>query len=298
MAKEKIGFIGTGIMGEPMACNLLKAGYYLTVHNRTKAKAQQLLAEGATWAGSPADIAKNSDVVITCVTDTPDVREVLLGENSVIEAAKGGLICIDMSTISPAATKEMGQVLETKGVILIDAPISGGQTGAIEGKLSIMMGGPKEAVEKVRPIMEVTGQTVIYCGSLGCGQMTKLANQIMVIHTIMSIAEGLAFAEKAGLDLETTLKVTSAGAAGSYSLKALGPKIIAGDFKPAFMVDLQQKDLRLVLEYAEQLKLPLPGVALAKQLLAVLGAQGRGRDGTQAMIDVIRQLGSKPRGSL
>jgi len=293
MAKERIGFVGTGIMGKPMAYNLLKAGYSLTVHNRTKTKAKPLLDEGAAWGGSPADIAKDSDIVITCVTDTPDVREVLLGENSIIEAAKGGLICIDMSTISPTATKEMGRILETKGVTLIDAPISGGEIGAIEGKLSIMMGGPKKAVERVRSIMEVMGRTVIYCGPLGCGQMTKLANQIMVIHTIMSIAEGLAFAEKAGLDLETTLKVTSAGAAGSYSLRALGPKIIAGDFKPAFMVDLQQKDLRLVLEYAEQLKLPLPGVALAKQLLAVLQAQGRGRDGTQAMIDVVRQLGNK-----
>ena len=293
MSKERIGFIGTGIMGKPMACNLLEAGYSLTVHNRTKAKAKTILDKGADWAASPADIAKGRDVVITCVTDTPDVKEVLLGENSVIEAADRGLICVDMSTISPAVTKEIGQVLETKGVILIDAPISGGEIGARQGKLSIMMGGAKEVVEKVRPIMDVMGRTVIHCGPLGCGQMTKLANQVMVIHTIMSIAEGLAFAEKAGLDLETTLKVTSAGAAGSHSLKALGPKIIAGDFKPAFMVDLQQKDLRLVLEYAEQLKLPLPGVALAKQLLAVLQAQGRGRDGTQALIDVIRQLGNK-----
>ena len=293
MSKERIGFIGTGIMGKPMACNLLEAGYPLTVHNRTKAKAKTILDKGADWAASPADIAKGRDVVITCVTDTPDVKEVLLGENSVIEAADRGLICVDMSTISPAVTKEIGQVLETKGVILIDAPISGGEIGARQGKLSIMMGGAKEVVEKVRPIMDVMGRTVIHCGPLGCGQMTKLANQVMVIHTIMSIAEGLAFAEKAGLDLETTLKVTSAGAAGSHSLKALGPKIIAGDFKPAFMVDLQQKDLRLVLEYAEQLKLPLPGVALAKQLLAVLQAQGRGRDGTQALIDVIRQLGNK-----
>jgi len=293
MSKERIGFIGTGIMGKPMACNLLEAGYSLTVHNRTKAKAKTILDKGADWAASPADIAKGRDVVITCVTDTPDVKEILLGENSVIEAAERGLICVDMSTISPAVTKEIGQVLETKGVILIDAPISGGEIGARQGKLSIMMGGAKEVVEKVRPIMEVMGRTVIHCGPLGCGQMTKLANQVMVIHTIMSIAEGLAFAEKAGLDLETTLKVTSAGAAGSHSLKALGPKIIAGDFKPAFMVDLQQKDLRLVLEYAEQLKLPLPGVALAKQLLAVLQAQGRGRDGTQALIDVIRQLGNK-----
>lgn len=293
MAKENIGFIGTGIMGKPMALNLLKAGYRLTIHNRTRTKAEQLLTEGAAWAANPADVANRSDVVITCVTDTPDVRQVLLGKSGVIAAARSGLICIDMSTISPAATKEMGQILEGKGVTLIDAPISGGEIGAIEGKLSIMIGGPKEAVEKVRPVMEVMGRTVTYCGPLGSGQMTKLANQIMVIHTIMSLAEGLAFAEKAGLDLETTLKVTSAGAAASHSLKALGPKVIAGDLKPAFMVDLQQKDLRLVLEYAEQLKQPLPGVALARQLLAVLQAQGRGRDGTQALVDVIRQLARK-----
>jgi len=298
MAKERIGFIGTGIMGKPMAHNLLKAGYPLIVHNRTKSKTQQLLSEGASWADTPANIANNSDIAITCLPDTPDVRQVLLGESGVIEAAKPGLICIDMSTISPAATKEMGATLAAKGVTLVDAPISGGEVGAIEAKLSIMMGGPKDVVEKVRPIMEVMGRAVTYCGPLGSGQITKLANQIMVIHTIMSIAEGFAFAEKAGLDLETTLKVTSAGAAGSHSLKALGPKIIAGDFKPAFMVDLQQKDLRLVIEYAEQLKQPLPGVALARQLLAVLQAHGRGRDGTQAMVDVIRQLGRKPRQSL
>ena len=294
MPEDKVGFIGIGIMGGPMVRNLLKAGYPVTVHNRTESKAKALLEEGAVWAASPADVAKKSDVVITCVTDTPDVREVLLGKNGVIEAARAGLICVDMSTISPSATKEMGRILEAEGVTLLDAPISGGEIGAIEGRLSIMMGGAKESVEKVRPVMEEMGQTVTHCGPLGSGQMTKLANQVMVIHTIMSIAEGLAFAEKAGLNLETTLQVTSAGAAGSHSLKALGPKIIAGDLKPAFMVDLQQKDLRLVLECAEQIKQPLPGVALAKQLLAALQAQGRGRDGTQALVDVIRQLGENP----
>ncbi|MHC4573852.1 MAG: NAD(P)-dependent oxidoreductase [Planctomycetota bacterium] len=289
----RIGFIGTGIMGRPMAHNLLKAGYPLTVHNRTKSKAQLLLSQGAVWAETPAQAAENSDVLITCVPDTPDVRQVLLGEHAVIDAARPGLICVDMSTISPAATKQMGDKLAAKGATLVDAPISGGEIGAVEGNLSIMMGGPKEAVEKVRPIMEVMGRTVTHCGPLGSGQMTKLANQVMVIHTIMSIAEGLAFAEKAGLDLETTWQVTSAGAAASHSLKVLGRKIVDGDLKPAFMVDLQQKDLRLVMECAGQIKQPLPGVALAKQLLAVLQAQGRGRDGTQALVDVIRQLGKK-----
>jgi 3-hydroxyisobutyrate dehydrogenase len=294
MAGERVGFIGTGIMGRPMSLNLLKAGYALIVHNRTKSRAEAVLAAGASWAETPAKVAQSSDVLITCVPDTPDVRNVLLGQGGVIEGAKAGLICVDMSTISPAATKEMGQVLRDKGVTLLDAPISGGEIGAIEGKLSIMMGGPKDAFEKVRPVMEVMGKAVIHCGPLGAGQMTKLVNQVMVIHTIMSIAEGLAFAEKAGLDPETTWQVTSAGAAGSHSLKVLGRKIIDGDLKPAFMVDLQQKDLRLVMECADELKQPLPGVALAKQLLAVLQAQGRGRDGTQAMADVIRQLGKKP----
>lgn len=294
MAEERIGFVGTGIMGEPMVRNLLKAGYRVTIYTRTKAKAEALLSEGAAWVESPADVAAQSDIVITCVTDTGDVEQVLLGPKGVIEQAREGLICVDMSTISPAATKEMGQTLSTKGVTLIDAPISGGQIGAVEGKLSIMAGGAKEAFEKVLPVMNVMGKTVTHCGPLGAGQMTKLANQIMVIHTIMSISEGLAFAEKAGLDLDTTLEVTSAGAAGSHSLKALGPKIIAGDFKPAFMVDLQLKDLRLVMECAQQLNLPLPGTALAQQLLAVLQAQGRGRDGTQALVEVIRQLAKKP----
>jgi 3-hydroxyisobutyrate dehydrogenase len=294
MPAPKIGFVGTGIMGGPMAHNLLKAGYGLTVHNRTKSRAQPLLSEGAAWADTPARTAENSDVLITCVPDTPDVRRVLFGDCGVIEAARPGLICVDMSTISPAATRQMGADLAAKGVTLLDAPISGGEVGAIEGKLSIMMGGPKETFEKVRPIMEVMGRAVTHCGPLGSGQMTKLANQVMVIHTIMSIAEGLAFAEKAGLELETTWQVTSAGAAASHSLKVLGRKIIDGDLSPAFMVDLQQKDLRLVMECADELKQPLPGVALARQLLGVLQAQGRGRDGTQALIDVIRLLGKKP----
>ncbi|MBN2137554.1 MAG: NAD(P)-dependent oxidoreductase [Sedimentisphaerales bacterium] len=293
MAGENIGFIGAGIMGGPMVRNLLKAGCAVTVHSRTRSRTDELIAEGAIWADTPADAAARSDVVITCVTDTPDVEAVLLGCGGVIEKARPGLICVDMSTISPAATIEMGKTLQAKGVTFIDAPISGGEIGAIEGKLSIMAGGAKEAFETVRPILEIMGRTVTHCGPLGSGQTTKLANQVMVIHTIMSIAEGLAFAEKAGLDLETTLKVTGAGAAGSHSLKALGPKIIAGDLKPAFMVDLQLKDLRLVEEYAEKIGQPLPGVALARQLLVSLQARGRGKDGTQALIDVIRQLAGR-----
>ncbi len=291
MAGGGIGFIGTGIMGRPMAANLLKAGYAVVVHNRTRSKAEPLFEVGAEWGQIPAAVAEQCHIVITCLPDTPDVQQVLLGEDGVVEGADEGTICVDMSTISPTTTKQMARRLGEKNITFIDAPISGGEIGAIEGKLSIMMGGTEESVEEVRPVMEVMGKTVIHCGPTGAGQTTKLANQIMVIHTIMSISEGLAFAEKAGLDLETTLDVTGAGAASSHSLRSLGPKIIKGDLGPAFMVDLQLKDLRLVMEYAEQLKQPLPGTSLAKELLEVLQAQGRGRDGTQALIDVIRQLG-------
>jgi 3-hydroxyisobutyrate dehydrogenase len=291
--KFALAFIGMGIMGRPMAMNLLKAGFKLTINSRTKAKAEEVISAGAVWANSPAEAAKNADVVITCVTDTPDVKNVLLGKNGIIEAAREGLICIDMSTISPSETQDMAKLLGQKKVILIDAPVSGGQIGAIEAKLSIMAGGPKEYFEKVRPVFEAMGRTITYCGPSGYGQITKLANQVMVVHTILSTAEGLAFAKQAGLDLQTTLDATAAGAAGSYSLKVLGAKIIAGDFKPTFMVDLQVKDLRLVLEYAEKIGQPLPGVALVKELFSVLQAQGRGRDGTQSLYNVLRQMATK-----
>jgi len=293
MANPSIAFIGTGIMGGPMACNLRAAGYPVTVHNRTRAKAQPALDAGAAWADSPAQAAAEADVVITCVTDTPDVRAVLLGPDGVIETARPGTICIDMSTISPDATVEMAARLAEKGIQLLDAPISGGQKGAVEAKLSIMIGGPAEAVDKVRPILQAMGRAITHCGPVGSGQTTKLANQVMVVHTLMSMAEGLAFAEKAGLNLETTLAATSAGAAGSHSLKVLGAKVLAGDMAPAFMVDLQLKDLRLVMEHARRIGQPLPGTALVMQLLQALAAQGRGRDGTQALIDVIRRLGRR-----
>jgi len=290
---EKIAFIGMGIMGAPMAQNLLKAGYSVTIHTRTKSKAQAVLDTGAVWADTPAQVAKDVDVVITCVTDTPDVEQVLLGEQGVIESAREGLICIDMSTISPEATQRMAAVLHEKGVQLLDAPISGGEIGAITAKLSIMVGGPKEAFEKVRPILEAMGRAITHCGPVGFGQTTKLANQVMVIHTIMSIAEGIAFAERAGLDLQTTYDVTCGGAAYSHSLKHLGAKILDGDMKPAFMVDLQLKDLRLVMDFAEKIGQPLPGTKLAMELLQRLADQGRGKDGTQALVDIIRQLREK-----
>lgn len=295
MTKPEIGFIGTGIMGNPMSVNLLKAGYEISVYNRTREKTDNIVKQGASWCNNPAEVAAAADIVIICVTDTPDVEKVLFGEHGIAETAEEGLICIDTSTISPVATKQMSEKLAEKGVDFLDAPISGGEIGAIDGKLSIMVGGEKKIFEKVKPVLKVMGKAVTYCGETGSGQITKLANQIMVVHTLMSVAEGLAFAEKSGLDLNTTIDVTSAGAAGSHSLKNLGPKIAAGDFDPAFMVDLQQKDLRLVLEYARQVSQPLPGTALVHQLLTSLQAKGRGRDGTQAIIDVIREMAGTKR---
>ena len=293
MSEFRIAFIGTGIMGRPMTLNLLKAGFAITVHTRTKSKAQEVIKAGAVWADSPSAAAEKADVVITCLPDTGDVKQVVLGKSGVIESSHPGLICIDMSTISPFETQQMAKTLAERMVFLIDAPVSGGQIGAEQAKLSIMAGGPKECVEKVRPIFEAMGRNITYCGPSGFGQITKLANQVMVIHTIMSISEGLAFAASSGLNLETTLAATVAGAASSHSLKVLGPKIIAGDFRPGFMVDLQLKDLKLVLECAQKVNQPLPGVALAKDLLSVLQTRGRGRDGTQALFDVIKQLSGK-----
>jgi 3-hydroxyisobutyrate dehydrogenase len=290
-SKQTLAFVGTGILGVPMVANLLKAGYPVVVHNRTKSKAQPVLDSGAVWADCPAKAAAGAQVVITCLPDTPDVQRVLLGPAGVIETARPGTVCIDMSTISPDVTRQMAVELNQKGIDLLDAPVSGGQIGAIEAKLSIMVGGPAPVLEKVRPILECLGRSVIHCGPSGNGQMTKLVNQIMVIHTIVSIAEGLVFAKKAGLDLPMTLSAVSAGAAYSHSLKHLGPKIIAGDWKPAFMVDLQIKDLNLIMDCARRMGQPLPATALARELLSVLSARGRGRDGTQALFEVIEQLG-------
>lgn len=290
LQKPAIGFIGLGIMGKPMSLNLLKAGYSLTVHSRTKQKAAEVMEAGAKWADTPAQTAAASDIVFACVTDTPDVQDVLLGENGVIKSAKEGLICIDTSTISPDATIEMAKILAEKKVHLLDAPLTGGQNGAIEAKLSIMVGGDRAVFDKVLPILEVLGRKITYCGPSGSGQLTKLANQIMVVHTLMSMAEGLAFAEKAGLGLQTTYDVTTAGAAASNSLKVLGAKAITGDFKPGFMVDLALKDLRLVMEYSKKIGQPLPGTALAQVLLERLSLEGRGKDGTQAVIEIIRHL--------
>ncbi len=288
---EKIGFIGLGIMGRPMSFNLLKAGFTVTVYNRTEEKADELVKAGARKAQTPKEVAENSDIIITIVSDTPDVKEVILGENGVIEGVKEGSAVIDMSTISPAVTKEIAGKLREKGVKMLDAPVSGGDTGAINGTLAIMVGGSETTFKRCLPVFEAMGKTITYVGGNGMGQTTKLCNQILVTVTNMAVSEAVLFAQKAGLDADVMIEATKGGAAGSWQLANLGPKMVAEDYAPGFMIDLQQKDLRLVLEAAREMNLPLPASAYVNQLFAGNQSRGEGRLGTQALIKSIKRIG-------
>ncbi len=287
---ERIGFIGLGIMGEPMCRNLMKAGFACTVNTRTKSRAEKLLSEGAVWSDSPKDTAGRSDVIITIVTDTPDVEKVILGENGIIEGIQPGSVVIDMSTISPSATRNMAAALKEKGADMLDAPVSGGDTGAIAGTLSIMVGGGQDAFDRCLPVFEAMGKSINLIGDHGAGQMTKLCNQVAVSVANLAMAEALILAAKAGLDMEKMLAAISGGAAGSWQLSNLAPRIIKRDFDPGFMVKLQQKDLRLVLGAASELGLGLPGASLAHQLFNAIEAAGEGDEGTQALVKSLERM--------
>lgn len=287
---ERIAFIGTGIMGAPMAGHLLAAGHCLTVHTRTRERAGPLLARGARWADTPRQAAADADVVFVCVPDTPDVKEVVLGGEGIIHSARAGLVVVDHSTISPAATREMAAALARRGTAMLDAPVSGGDVGARNATLSIMVGGDEKAFERVRPLLERMGKLIVHCGPSGAGQLTKLVNQILVSITNLAVCEALTFAARNGLDLEKTIAAVSGGAANSWQLANLGPKMIRGDFAPGFMVDLMQKDLRLIMQTAAETKVSLPAAALVHQLFASVQAAGRGRDGTQALYTVLQKL--------
>jgi len=290
MPETRIGFIGTGLMGRPMACNLLRAGFPVAVYNRTRARAESLAAAGAALVDSPREAAGRADVVITMVSDTPDVRQVILGERGVLEGARPGQVVIDMSTISPRVTREIAAALEARGVEMLDAPVSGGEKGAIEGTLSIMVGGKREIFERCRPVLEAMGKKLVYCGDHGQGQMVKLCNQIAIASNLVAAAEAVAFAKKAGLDPLMMIEAVGAGAAGSWVINVLGPRMATHDFAPGFMVKLQQKDLRLVMEAASELSVSLPGAALAHQLFAAVEAEGNGDLGTQSLVTVLEKL--------
>lgn len=282
----KVGFIGLGIMGRPMALNLIKASFKLTVFNRTRAKTEPLAAAGAAVADSPAEVARASDVVITIVSDTPDVESVLFGSDGLFHGAGSGKVLIDMSTISPEATIDFAGRLAEKECEMLDAPVSGGEKGAIEGTLSIMVGGKREVFERCLPLFNAMGKTIAYTGQSGNGQKTKLVNQIICATNIVSMVEGLRFARLAGLDMETTLKLVSSGAAASWMLSNLAPRILAGDFAPGFMIKLQQKDLRLVRETIQKTGATLPGTELAYELFSEAVAEGLGEQGTQGLINL------------
>lgn len=287
---KKVGFIGLGIMGMPMARNLLKAGFEVVAYNRTVSKAEVLAKEGAKKADSPRELAKECPVVITIVSNTPDVEEIILGKNGVIEGIQADSVVIDMSTISPQATRDIAVQLKEKGVHMLDAPVSGGEKGAINGVLSIMVGGESEIFERCKSVFEAMGKNIVHVGSSGMGQTVKLMNQILIAGNLNAVAEALVFGQKAGVDLGKAINAVKGGAAGSWQLENLGPCIIKRDFSPGFMVDLMQKDLGLVMEAAANMQIPLPATGLVHQLYYSLQLSGEGRNGTQALVKVLESL--------
>ena len=289
----RIGFIGLGIMGKPMAQNLLNVGFELTVYNRSKPPVDALVASGAKSAVSPKAVAERSDVVITMVTDSEAVKDVVLGREGVIEGAHAGLVLIDMSTISPNVRRSVSAGLAAKGVSALDAPVSGGEVGAREGTLTIMVGGCSSVFEACLPILNALGKKVVFMGPTGAGQLTKLANQILVACNMIGVSECLNFARKAGLDVNRLIDSLSAGAASSWSLVNLGPRIAKRDFAPGFKVKLLQKDLRYVLATANELDAALPATALVHQLYRQLEEKGLGEVGTQALVTALEQSTSQ-----
>ena len=287
---EKIGFVGLGIMGKPMALNLLKAGFDVIAYNRTEDKVDAIINAGGKKGKTPKEIAEQSDIIITMVSDSPDVQEVILGENGIVFGLKEGSVVIDMSTISPSVTRNIAEKLRDKKVEMLDAPVSGGDVGAINATLSIMVGGSQNTLNRCRPIFEAMGKSVTHCGTNGMGQTTKLCNQILVSVTNMAVCEAVLFAQKSGLNALTMVEATKGGAAGSWQLANLGPKMVNKDFAPGFMIDLQQKDLRLVLDAAEELHLPLPALSYVHQLYKSNQANGEGKEGTQALFKSIKRL--------
>ena len=287
---ERIGFIGLGIMGQGMVRNLLKAGFEVLIWNRTAKRMDPLIETGAKGTNSPADLASKCDVVITCVSDTPDVKEVVLGEKGVIHGAKSGALVIDMSTISPQATREMASKLAEKGIHMLDAPMSGSSEGAADGTLTIMIGGDAEQVARAMPYFEAMGKTITHIGGHGAGQMVKLVNQILVVVNTLAVGEALLFAQAGGLDLKKTLEAVTQGAGGSWMLQYRGPQIIERDWRPGFIIDLQQKDLRLVMEAADQLGTPVIGTSMVFNLYRTLQREGLGAESNHALVKALERL--------
>lgn len=285
--KESVGFIGLGIMGRGMALNLLKHGADLTVWNRTRSRMEPLEEAGATAAESIGDLARKCAVIIICVSDTPDVVDVI---EEVIGEASAGSLVVDMSTISPTVTKELSERLSEGGIHMLDAPISGGSEGAEKGTLSIMVGGEAEQVRRAMPYFEAMGKTITHVGENGAGQTVKLVNQILVVGNMLAVSEALTFAEAGGLDLEKALDAVSGGAAGSWMLSNRGPQCVDRDWRPGFTIDLQQKDLRLVLQAADEFGVPLLGTSTCFHFYRTLQKRGLGEEGNHALLKAVENL--------
>jgi 3-hydroxyisobutyrate dehydrogenase len=278
-----IGFIGLGVMGKSMARNLVNAGYKVVAFSRTKEKALDILQDGVAWIESPAAITEKADIIITMVGYPSDVEQIYLGEEGIVHTARPGSFLIDMTTSTPTLAKKIYNESKKKGIYAIDAPVSGGDIGAREGKLSIMVGGDQEVCDALQPIFRVLGSNIVYQGSAGAGQHTKMCNQIAIASNMLGVCEAVVYAEKAGLDPITVLKSISSGAAGSWSLLNLAPRIIGGDFSPGFYIKHFIKDMTIALNEAEQMGMLTPGLSLAKSLYEKLAEQGEENSGTQAL---------------
>ena len=287
---QVIGFIGLGIMGRPMARNLLKAGYPLVVHSRSRGPVDEIAGAGAKVGISPRNVAAQSDVLITMLPNSPDVEQVVLGRDGVIEGARPGLVLLDMSTISPLVSQKIGAALAAKSVQMLDAPVSGGEKGAIDGVLSIMVGGDKAVFDKALPIFQAMGKTITHLGPLGAGGFTKLANQIIVAINLTALGEALTLAKKAGLDRELTLTALAGGLAGSKCLDQKKPNYLAETYNPGFKIDLHYKDLGLIMESARALGVPLPATAAVQELFSALRVKGRGGLDHSGVITLLEDL--------
>lgn len=286
----RIGWIGTGVMGRSMCSHLLDAGYKATVFNRSPEKAKDLIAKGAVPAASPAEVAAASDVIFTIVGFPEDVESVILGTDGVLSAAASGSTIVDMTTSRPSLAETIAVEAASKGIASIDAPVSGGDTGARNAALSIMIGGDAESVARIDPLFQLMGKTIVHQGGPGRGQHTKMVNQTIIASGMIAVCEAMLYATKARLDLPTVLQSVSSGAAGSWSLSNLAPRMIDNDFDPGFFVEHFIKDMRIALEEAAAMNLALPGLALAHQLYQAVAAQGHAKDGTQALLLALAKM--------
>jgi 3-hydroxyisobutyrate dehydrogenase len=288
--ETRVGWIGTGVMGASMCGHVLEAGYPVSLHTRTRERAEALLAKGAAWMDSPAEAAAESDVVCVMVGFPADVRQVILGERGVLSSLRPGGIIVDFTTSEPSLAAEIAGAAGAKGAVALDAPVSGGDVGARNATLSIMVGGDEAAFERVRPLLEVVGKTIVRQGGPGSGQHTKMVNQVLIATGMIGVCEALLYGYKAGLDLNTVLESVAGGAAGSWSLSNYGPRMLAGNFDPGFFVEHFIKDMGIALAEARRMRLSLPGLALAHQLYVALEAQGHGRKGTHSLLLALASL--------